>query len=213
VPPYLGVTAAPAVVRARLVVQYPPVRRNHLCDLTPEARIACALVRLRAYTDDDLWLTEALETDPAVMRELGGPTDRDRLPEIHRRRVADPWWFTIVTDSAATPVGTIGVWETSHGGERLHETGWMVLPAHQGRGIASAALAVLIARVGAEPGIPSMHAFPPVTNLPSNALCRKFGFVLLGAADFDYAGRTLRCNHWSLATPRGSRAASRRPAR
>ena len=76
----------------------------------------------------------------------------------------------------------------------------MVLPEHQGRGIASAALALLIERVTAEPRFSSIHAFPPVTNAPSNALCRKSGFVLLGAADFVYAGRALRCNHWSRDT-------------
>jgi RimJ/RimL family protein N-acetyltransferase len=98
-------------------------------------------------------------------------------------------------------VGTIGVWDTQHGNEALHETGWMVLPAHQGRGIATAALRLLIGRVRAEPRFPSIHAFPPVTNEPSNALCRKFGFVLAGQADFVYAGRTLNCNHWRLETP------------
>ena len=69
------------------------------------------------------------------------------------------------------------------------------------RGIASAALRLLIARVTAEPRFLSIHAFPPVTNAPSNALCRKFGFVLAGQADFVYASRTLDCNHWWLETP------------
>jgi RimJ/RimL family protein N-acetyltransferase len=77
----------------------------------------------------------------------------------------------------------------------------MVLPAFQGRGVATAALALLIARVRAEPRFKSMHAFPPVTNAPSNALCRKFDFSLLGERDFVYAGRTLHCNHWMLPTP------------
>jgi hypothetical protein len=72
------------------------------------------------------------------MRELGGPTARARLPDVHGRRVADPWWFKIVERTGAA-VGTIGVWETSHGGEVLHETGWMVLPAFQRRGVASQA--------------------------------------------------------------------------
>ena len=157
-------------------------------------------MELQAYTDDDFWLTETLETDPDVMRHLGGPIDPDKLPGIHRRRLDDPWWFKIVAEPGGPPVGTIGVWETRHGDETLHETGWMVLPAHQGRGIASAALALLIDRVRAEPRFPSIHAFPPVTNAPSNALCRKFGFVLSGQADFVYSGRTLRCNHWSLST-------------
>jgi RimJ/RimL family protein N-acetyltransferase len=158
-------------------------------------------VELQAYTDDDLWLTEALETDPEVMRELGGPIERDKLPQIHRRRLADPWWFTIGAEPGAPPVGTIGVWETRHGGDLLHETGWMVLPAHQGRGIASAALSLLIERVRAEPSFPSIHAFPPVTNAPSNALCHKFGFELIGEEEFVYSGRRLRCNHWRLETP------------
>ena len=91
---------------------------------------------MQTYTDGDFWLTEALEADPAVMRELGGPVERDKLPEIDRRRLADPWWFKIVAEPGGPAVGTIGVWETRHGDEDLHETGWMVLPAHQGRGIA-----------------------------------------------------------------------------
>ncbi len=157
-------------------------------------------MELRRYTDADFALTEALETDPDVMRELGGPIDREKLPEIHRRRLDDPWWFTIVPEAGGPAVGTIGVWERGHGGETLHETGWMVLPAYQGRGIASAALALLIERVRAEPRFPSIHAFPPVSNAPSNALCRKSGFALLGEIDFVYAGRTLRCNHWALDT-------------
>jgi RimJ/RimL family protein N-acetyltransferase len=157
-------------------------------------------VELEAYTDRDFWLTEALETDPEVMRELGGPIERDKLPGIHRRRLGDPWWFKIATEAGGPAVGTIGVWETQHGDETLHETGWMVLPAYQGRGIASAALTLLIERVRAERRFHSIHAFPPVTNAPSNALCRKFRFVLLGHADFVYSGRTLHCNHWALDT-------------
>ena len=155
-------------------------------------------MELRAYTDADLALTEALETDPEVMRELGGPIDRERIPALHRRRLPDPWWLTIALEPDGPPVGTIGIWETEHGGERLHETGWMVLPAYQGRGVASGALALLLERARAEPAFESVHAFPPVTNAPSNALCRKFGFALLGASDFVYAGRTLHCNHWAL---------------
>ena len=158
-------------------------------------------MELRAYTEADFALTEALETDPGVMRELGGPIERAKLPAIHRGRLADPWWLTIVEEPGGPAVGTIGVWETRHGDETLHETGWMVLPAHQGRGIASAALTLLIERVQAKSRFPSLHAFPPVTNAPSNALCRKFGFALLAQVDFVYAGRTLRCNHWSLTIP------------
>lgn len=157
-------------------------------------------MELLPYEDADFALTEALETDPDVMRELGGPTDRGRLPEVHQRRLGDPWWFRIVPVPSGPAAGTIGIWEKELDGATIHETGWMVLPEFQGRGIATAALGLLIRRVRDEPRFESMHAFPPVTNAPSNALCRKFEFSLLGQRDFVYAGRTLRCNHWMLAT-------------
>jgi RimJ/RimL family protein N-acetyltransferase len=159
------------------------------------------LVELLTYSDADFELTEALETDPEIMRSLGGPIASSALPDIHRRRLRDPWWFKIAIESLGQGVGTIGIWEKEHHGVMIYETGWMVLRGYQGQGIASAALGLLIERVRVEPRFTSMHAFPPVTNAPSNALCRKFDFTLLDEGDFVYAGRTLRCNHWVLETP------------
>jgi RimJ/RimL family protein N-acetyltransferase len=155
-------------------------------------------MELKRYEDDDLALSEALESDPVVMRELGGPIDPARLPVVHARRVGEPWYFTIVPEPGHPAVGTIGIWETEHEGVTLHETGWMVLPAFQARGVASRALSILIERARPASEIPRMHAFPPTSNAPSNALCRKFGFTLLGEHAFVYAGRTLQCNHWTL---------------
>jgi len=156
-------------------------------------------VELVRYTDADLGLTEALETDPEVMRELGGPITPSELTASHRRRLQAPWWLTIVPESEGPAVGTIGIWEKTLDGETIHETGWMVLPALQGRGIASSALTLLIELARAEPRFERMHAFPPVSNTPSNTLCRKFDFTLHDQREFSYAGRTLHCNHWSLA--------------
>jgi hypothetical protein len=42
------------------------------------------------------------------MLHLGGPTERERLLEAHRRRAQDPWYFAIVSDQGEEPVGTIG---------------------------------------------------------------------------------------------------------
>jgi RimJ/RimL family protein N-acetyltransferase len=81
----------------------------------------------------------------------------------------------------------------------------MVLPAFQGRGIVTSALRLLIARVRDEPRFEAMRAFPSVTNAPSNALCRKFGFSLLSQRDFVYAGQALHCNHWMRPTPLAER--------
>ena len=156
-------------------------------------------MELVRYTEADLGLTEALETDAEVMRELGGPITASELSASHRRRLEDPWWLTIVPSREEPAVGTIGIWERTLDGATIHETGWMVLPAFQGRGIASDALKLLIELARAEPQFERIHAFPPVSNTPSNALCRKFDFTLGEQREFSYSGRTLYCNHWSLA--------------
>jgi RimJ/RimL family protein N-acetyltransferase len=44
-----------------------------------------------------------------------------------------------------------------------------------------------------------MHAFPNVDNAPSNAICRKLGFELLEALEFEYPkGHFMTCNDWRL---------------
>jgi RimJ/RimL family protein N-acetyltransferase len=44
-----------------------------------------------------------------------------------------------------------------------------------------------------------MLAYPGVDNAASNAICRKLGFTLLGAEDFEYPpGHLMRCNDWRL---------------
>jgi RimJ/RimL family protein N-acetyltransferase len=74
-----------------------------------------------------------------------------------------------------------------------------VIPAFQGRGIAAAATAHAIAMARSEKTHRFVHAFPSVDNPPSNAICRKLGFTLIGECDFEYPpGSVMRCNDWHL---------------
>lgn len=160
-------------------------------------------MELRPYSEDDLWLTEALECDATVMMHLGGPLPREDIPRIHRRRVqsvaADPVdYFTIIPNHATGPVGTVAIWETDWHGSKIHETGWMILPAFQGKGIASSALQMVLDRVRADGCYEQIHAFPSISNVPSNAMCRKFGFSLIEECDVESQDRKLRSNHWRL---------------
>jgi RimJ/RimL family protein N-acetyltransferase len=95
-----------------------------------------------------------METDPVVMAQLGGPVPPEEIPALHKRRLdsvaTDPWWFVIVTDDGES-AGTMGIWETEHDGSLVHETGWMLLAAFHGRGLASAALGLLLDRAREEP--------------------------------------------------------------
>jgi RimJ/RimL family protein N-acetyltransferase len=162
-------------------------------------------MELVPYSDADYWLTEALETDPEVMAELGGPWWPEDFPGIHRRRLESiakgSWWFTIIPEPGMRPVGHLGIFLSEWQGKPISEAGWSVLPAHQGNGYASAALKLLLERAAADSRWGAIHAFPGVTNVPSNALCRRFGFTLLGEETGDYGGRSLRINHWVLEEP------------
>ena len=158
-------------------------------------------MELRPATPEDEWLTVALETDSRVMAELGGPLTVEEAQAAHRRRTAPDakdgdWWLAILPGAGQPPVGTIGIWPSEFKGQDLSETGWMILPEHQGKGNASAALALLLERARADGRWGDIHAFPGATNGPSNALCRKFGFELVGGGDADYAGRHFPVNHW-----------------
>ncbi|OWP55972.1 MAG: hypothetical protein B2I17_08295 [Thermoplasmatales archaeon B_DKE] len=63
-----------------------------------------------------------------------------------------------------------GNWETEWKGENGWETGWFVIPEFQGKGIATAAVRILIgqlARLNRDP----IFAYPSVNNEASNAMC------------------------------------------
>jgi RimJ/RimL family protein N-acetyltransferase len=159
-------------------------------------------VELVPYTDEHRSLTEALELDPEVMKELGGPADPGDLDRVHRMRVETvargEWYFVIVPEPSAPPVGAIGIWESTVAGSALHEVGWMVLPEFHGQGIATEALGLLIARARSDAGYTRIHAFPGATNAPSNALCRRAGFTQTGEMEVKFRDRPLRVNHWEL---------------
>lgn len=158
---------------------------------------------LRPYAEDDIWLTEELETDPEVMSELGGTQPLDSIPKTHTRRLnaiaAGNWWLVIETEPGVA-AGTIGVWPTTQDGVEMFEIGWMVLPRFQRQGIASLALAELIERCRADPRVDTIHAFPGATNVASNALCRRAGFTWVDERDVLYSDRPLTVHHWELGT-------------
>ncbi len=161
-------------------------------------------MQLRNITNDDLRLFEQTHCDPVMMAELGGPLPKERMPEKVRTVAADVaagvnWYFKIIPDvENGEAAGTVCVWEGELDGQKLNEIGWMVLPAFQGQGIATRAVRMVLERARTEDRWGVIHAFPGVSNGPSNAICRKCGFTNLGECEVDFADRVLRCNHWVI---------------
>jgi RimJ/RimL family protein N-acetyltransferase len=83
----------------------------------------------------------------------------------------------------------------------VYEVGWSVVPAAQGRGLASAATALLLEHMRSVGEHQFVHAFPSTENPPSNGICRKLGFTLLEVCRFEYppaSGNWMFCNDWQL---------------
>lgn len=163
-----------------------------------------AAVRLEPWGEGDLPLLRRTMGDPAMTEHLGGPETEEQLVDRQARyvRVAEEGtgrMFKIVDEETGEAVGSVGYWERDWRGGTVYETGWSVLPEFQGRGIAGAGTRLVIEAARAERRHRWLHAFPSVDNAPSNAICRKLGFELLGASEFEYPkGHFMRCNDWRL---------------
>ena len=131
---------------------------------------------------------------------IGGPETVAQIAE-RQSRYEQPGsgQYKIVLGPTGEPAGWVGYWERRWRDEDVHEIGWAVLPAFQRRGVAVAATALMLAEIRAAGERRFVHAFPSVTNAPSNAVCRRLDFEFLGAVDFEYPpGRCVRCNDWRL---------------
>ncbi len=135
-----------------------------------------------------------------MMEHLGGPETLEQIRQRHQRYLHLPetdHMFTIVIDGES--VGNIGYWQKNWSDQLVYEMGWFVLPAYQGRGIATKAGNAAIQHAQQEHRYQFMHAFPSVDNSPSNAICRKLGFTLLEECQFEYPpGHPLTINDWRL---------------
>lgn len=163
-------------------------------------------ISIRPHAEDDMWVLERTLGDPSQMIHLNGPESAEKLRERHKNRLArsaDPSHgcdYIITVGPSKIAAGHVGYWDREWDGQKGWETGWFVLPEHQGNGIATAATRELIHHV-AKLDRRYLFAFPSVKNGPSNAICRKLGFALAGETDFEYppkSGSRLRVNVWRL---------------
>ena len=139
---------------------------------------------------------------PAMQTHLGGVESEESLAARHKRildgvRDGTTGFFLIMVADDPDPIGSVGFWEREWLGQTVYEMGWKVLPGFQGRGIAVGATLAAIGLAAADGRHRFAHAYPKVSNAPSNAVCRKAGFELLGETDFEFPkGNPIRCNDW-----------------
>ncbi|MGK9250966.1 GNAT family N-acetyltransferase [Paenibacillus humicus] len=159
-------------------------------------------VSLRPYAKDDFYLLQ-LANAPDMTRYIGGPESEEKVGKRHERYLAlqhhatDRMFSIVLPDG--TQAGCIGYWEHVWNGESVYEMGWFTLPALQGQGIGTAALKAAIAAAASDGHFSHACAFPSISNLPSNAICRKAGLNLVGECRFEYPkGSFMTCNEWRV---------------
>ena len=159
-------------------------------------------IRLEPWKQADLGLLHATNT-PEMLEHLGGPETDSQVLDRHRRYLdlSDPGagQMLAVVMPDDQQAGVIGYWERPWRDGLTYETGWSVLPAFQGQGIATAAARAVAGLARAQRRHGHLYAFPSVGHPASNAICRKAGFTLLGETDIEYPpGSVMRCNEWRL---------------
>ncbi|MEU0397613.1 GNAT family N-acetyltransferase [Streptomyces sp. NPDC006208] len=162
-------------------------------------------IRIEPWSEDDFDLLRAANA-PELMDHLGGPETEEQLVLRHGRyvylsadRTGRGRMFRIVWEPDGRAAGTVGFWEKTWNGRQVYETGWSVLPGFQGRGIATAGTLAAVEQARAARKHRFLHAFPSVGNGPSNAVCRKAGFTLVGECEFEYPpGQQLRSHDWRI---------------
>lgn len=160
---------------------------------------------LRNVEPGDLEAYVRMRCDPAMMAELGGALPREEMEAKVNRDVAAAasdraWICMIVPDPAdhTAVAGIVTLYSHDEDSQVISEIGWMVLPEFQGRGLAKAAARTLLERARDADRWGVVHAFPGVTNAPSNAICRALGFTFVGQETVSFADRWLHTNHWMI---------------
>lgn len=159
-------------------------------------------LRLRPWSADDLTLLQAANS-PEMTARLNGPETPQQIQDRHARylRLTESGEASmfVIEDEEHRSLGSIGCWSVEWRAQPALETGWFVLPAAQGRGVASRALSLLIeVAVRHSERRRFLVAFPADDNAASNGVCRRNGFTLVGTVTEAFRGADLTVNEWAL---------------
>ena len=131
--------------------------------------------------------------------ELGGVLDQDMAAKLERDVAsveADRHWVLVIVTADGTAAGTVSLWDHERDGETIDEIGWMVLPEHQGRGLAGTGVAEALRRADEAARWRVLHAFPATTNAPPTRSAASTASPCAVRSTYTYRERSLRVNHW-----------------
>lgn len=146
---------------------------------------ALSHIILKPIAESDLDLYVSISTCAEIMRYVYDPMTEQQAEQAFAERLlpwqyeSDTWLsFTIFDSKRELKLGSIGLKIIDHQA-RIAEVGFMLLPAEQGKGYASAALAQIHQLAFEQMSINELAAICDVRNKSSMSLLQKHGYTQL----------------------------------
>lgn len=146
---------------------------------------------LRRFASADLDLLDRLNSNPVVMRHLGGPASREDTEEMLKGRILRYYeeypglgvWATVERASGAC----VGLHLLNHiRDESFIQVGYRLFPEYWGRGYATE-MSIELLRYGfADLGLPQIVAITALNNLSSQHVLSKCGLQRKGEREFTH---------------------------
>ncbi|EPQ0971517.1 GNAT family N-acetyltransferase [Citrobacter farmeri] len=140
------------------------------------ARLITERLTLSPFQPTDWPFFLALRENPDVMRFMGNLCPERETRLLFARRLTSKHTFVIRQHNDATPLGDIGL-QISHHFPQEADIGYCVIPAVQGRGIASEAVRAVCDYAFRDAGVKAINAWVLAENQGSVRLLEKLGFV------------------------------------
>lgn len=118
----------------------------------------------------------ALRENPDIMRFMGNLCPERETRLLFARRLASKHTFVIRQHHDAMPLGDIGLHISLHFPQEA-DIGYCLIPAAQGRGIASEAVRAVCQYAFREAGVEALNAWVLAENQGSVRLLERLGFV------------------------------------
>ncbi|CAL4935105.1 unnamed protein product [Urochloa decumbens] len=160
-----------------------------------DSSAAAPAVSLRPLVLEDVDAFMAWASDERVMRFLKRPlcaTREQAVAQIRDTVLGHPWFRAICVGAGggARPVGQVSVWPYADEGGRRANLGYALARDHWGRGIAAAAIRMVVGRVFDDlPALERLEAVTGVDNVRSQRVLEKAGFQREGVLRRYIAGR------------------------
>ncbi|MBZ0056428.1 MULTISPECIES: GNAT family N-acetyltransferase [unclassified Leclercia] len=159
------------------------------------ATITTPRLTLSPFEPSDWPFFRALREAPEIMRYMAAIAPETETRRQFAARLTTPHTFVIRAHDDATPLGDIGLQISSRYREEA-DIGYTVIPAAQGRGIASEALRAVCEYAFIQVGVKAVNAYVLGENGGSVRVLEKAGFVRTQVLEQAYEINGVRYDDW-----------------